>query len=280
VIDAWFGLLLIKMAIAAGIVVGCSLLAERSGPLVAAMIATLPISLGPVYVFLAMDHDAAFIAEATLGSMTSNIANACLMLIYVLLAQRYATLPSLGLGLLAWLAAVVTLKMLALPFAVVVGLTVLIFGAVHLVVRPYLAVRPAAPPERPWYAIPLRAACVALLAGTATVASSHVGGIWSGVLAGLPIVLSSLVVMLQPRMGGPVAAAVIANSVLGLLGFGLAIAAVHLTAVPLGTWPALALGLVICSGWNLSLMGMARMGVARKGMARKVMARRPRRASP
>jgi len=270
VIDAWLGLLLIKMAIAAGIVVGCSLLAERSGPLLAAMIATLPISLGPVYVFLALDHGPAFIAEAALGSMASNLANACLMLVYVLLAQRFATFPSLGLGLLAWLAAVLTLRTLALPFAIALALTPLVFGAVHLAVRPYLAARPAGPPERPWYAIPLRAACVALLAGTATMASSHVGGMWSGVLAGLPIVLSSLVVMLQPRMGGPVAAAVIANSVLGLLGFGLGIAVVHLTAVPLGTWPALALGLVICSGWNLALMGKARLGNTR----------RPPRASP
>ena len=36
-------LLPFKMALAASVVVGCSLLAERSGPLLAAMIATLPI---------------------------------------------------------------------------------------------------------------------------------------------------------------------------------------------------------------------------------------------
>jgi hypothetical protein len=256
--DPWLGLLLVKMAAAAGIVVGCSLLAERSGPLVAALIATLPISLGPIYVFLALEHDASFIADAALGSMASNLANACLALVYVLLAQRRATFPSLGLALLAWLAAILALKNLAPSFAAQLGLTFLVFIAVHLVLRPYLAARPARPPGRPWFAIPLRALGVAMLAGTATTASSHLGGTWSGVLAGLPIVMSSLAMILQPRIGGPAAAAVFANSVIALLGLGLAIAAVHLAAVPLGSWPALGLGLFICIGWNLALMRLSR----------------------
>ena len=45
--NAGLALLPLKMAITASVVVCCSLLAERTGPLVAAMIATLPISLGP-----------------------------------------------------------------------------------------------------------------------------------------------------------------------------------------------------------------------------------------
>ena len=61
-IDPWLVFLIAKMAVAAAVVVGCSLLAERFGPLMAAMIATLPISAGPVYVFLALEHDAAFLS--------------------------------------------------------------------------------------------------------------------------------------------------------------------------------------------------------------------------
>jgi hypothetical protein len=263
--DPSLGLLLVKMAAAAGIVVGCSTLAERSGAFVAAMIATLPISLGPVFVFLAMDHDAAFIAAGALGTMSSNLAHASFVLVYVLLAQRYATLPSLGGTLLIWTIVLVTIRALALPAGAMVTLTVLAFTGVHLFIRPYLVARPAVPPVAPWYAMPLRAGCVALLAGVITAISGVVGAGWSGVLAGLPIVLSSLIVILQPRIGGPASAAVIANGALGLLGAGLGLAAVHLTAVPLGSWSALALGLAIAVGWNLVLMGFAR---------------RPRRAAP
>lgn len=257
-IDPGLGLLLMKMAVAAAIVVGCSLLAERSGPLLAAMIATLPISAGPVYVFLALDHDAAFISGGALGSMGSNLANAGLSLVYVLLAQRLGTFVSLGTGLATWFAIILALRMLEPSVTVAVALTVVIYLGLHRLFRPYLGARPKAPPGRPWFVIPLRAGAVATLAGVVSTISNHVGAGWSGVLAAFPIVLSSLIVILQPRIGGPATAAVIANGALGLLGFGLGLALVHLTAVPLGSWAALGLGLVVCIVWNLGLMSLAR----------------------
>ncbi len=263
-IEPWLGLLLMKMAVAAAIVVSCSLLAERSGPLLAAMIATLPISAGPVYVFLALDHDAAFIAGSVLGSMNSNLANAGLSLVYVLLAQRFGTVICLAAALLTWLLIVSALQRLAWPFVVALAVTPIVFLTLHRIVRPYLAARPAITPRRPWYAIPLRAAAVAMLAGTVTTISARVGPAWSGVLATFPIVLSSLIAILQPRIGGPASAAVIANGVLGLLGFGFALALVHVTAVPLGSWAALGLGLLVCILWNLGLMALARISAGRK----------------
>lgn len=257
-IDPWLGLLLLKMAVAAAIVVSCSLLAERSGPLLAVMIATLPISAGPVYAFLAMDHDAAFIAGGVLGSMNSNLANAGLSLVYVLLAQRFGTVTCLAAALLTWLLIVTGLQGLAWPFLTVLAVTPVVFLLLHRIVRPFLAVRPPITPGRPWYVIPLRAAAVAALAGTVTTLSARVGPTWSGVLASAPIVLSSLIAILQPRIGGPASAAVIGNGLLGLLGFGFALALVHVTAVPLGSWPALGLGLLVCVAWNLGLMALAR----------------------
>jgi hypothetical protein len=258
VIDPWFVMLALKMATAAAVVVGCSLLAERSGPMIAAMIATLPISAGPVYVFLALDHDAAFIAQGALGSMASNLANAGLSFVYVFLAQRFGTALCLAAALAAWIATLLLLRALAPSFPVLLALTVAVYGGLHLLFRPYLAARPQQPPERPWYLIPMRAAFVATLAGTVTTVSSHVGPTWSGSLAALPIVLSSLIVMLQPRIGGPATAAVMANGALALIGFGVALAAVHLTALPLGSALGLSLGLAICIVWNLALMRLTR----------------------
>ncbi|AMJ63487.1 hypothetical protein AXW83_05900 [Bosea sp. PAMC 26642] len=251
-------MLVAKMAVAAAVVVGCSLLAERSGPVVAAMIATLPISAGPVYVFLALEHDPAFLAAGALGSMQANLANTGLSLVYVLMAQRFATLASLSGAMAAWFALAIGLRLVEPSFLVVLCATVLGFVGLHILFRPYLAAQPSSAAGRPWYAIPLRAAGVAVLAGTVTTVSSHVGPTWSGMLAAFPVVLSSMIAMLQPRIGGPAVAAVIANSALGLIGFGLALASVHLSAGALGSWAALAVGLCICVGWNLALMLNAR----------------------
>lgn len=248
------GLLLIKMAIAAAVVVTCSLIAERSGPKVAAMIATLPISLGPVLFFLALEHDPAFLAESAHGTMNSNVANAGFVLAYVFAAQRLPTLPSLATALAAWIGVLLGVHALALPALPLTLLAVLAFAVIHRIVRPYLAARPVAPPRRAWYAVPLRAACVAALVGGVTVASHHVGPNWSGILAGLPLVLSSLVLILQPRIGGAATAALIGNGALGLLGVGLGLAALYAAAVPLGSGPALLIGLLISVGWNAGLL--------------------------
>lgn len=61
--------LLLRMAIAAAFVVSASIITERAGPVIGALVATLPVSAGPSYVFLAIDHDAAFIAQGALASL-------------------------------------------------------------------------------------------------------------------------------------------------------------------------------------------------------------------
>src|ERR1700760_3608328 len=96
-------LLILRMAVAAGFVVSASFIAERSGPALGALVATLPISAGPSYVFLALDHDAAFIAEGALASLPINAATIFLSLTYVLLAQRQSMLVSFTAAIVVWL---------------------------------------------------------------------------------------------------------------------------------------------------------------------------------
>src|SRR5438874_12505016 len=61
-----------RMAFAAAFVVAASIITERSGPAIGALIATLPVSAGPSYIFLAIDHDDAFIAQSALASLPMN----------------------------------------------------------------------------------------------------------------------------------------------------------------------------------------------------------------
>ena len=88
----------LRMAITAAFVVTASVVTERSGPVIGALVATLPISAGPSYVFLALDHDAAFIAEGALASLPINAATIFLGLTYVVLAQRHGALLSCARG--------------------------------------------------------------------------------------------------------------------------------------------------------------------------------------
>ncbi|MBV9556243.1 MAG: hypothetical protein JO254_04130, partial [Pseudolabrys sp.] len=66
-----------------------------------------------------------------------------------------------------------------------------------------------------------------------------------------PIVLTSIIIILHPRVGGKPTAAVMANAVIGLAGFGVAVTFLHLAAERLGSPLALALTLAVSIGYNL-----------------------------
>ncbi len=91
-----------KMVTSAAVVVLASLLVERAGPVVGALVATLPLSAGPAYAFLAMEYGAAFVAASALASLPAVTATAAFVAAYVLLAQRRGVAASLGGALGCW----------------------------------------------------------------------------------------------------------------------------------------------------------------------------------
>src|SRR6476646_3295802 len=96
--------LALRMAVTAAFVVSASVITERAGAVIGALVATLPISAGPSYVFLALDHDAAFIAEGALASLPINAVTIFLGLTYVVLAQRQNALVSFSGAVAVWIA--------------------------------------------------------------------------------------------------------------------------------------------------------------------------------
>jgi hypothetical protein len=106
---------------------------------------------------------------------------------------------------------------------------------------------------RRWYDIPLRAALVAAVVASVVTLSNIVGPRVSGAIALFPVVFSSLILILMPRIGGHATAAVLANGQWGMIGFGIAVVVLHVAALPLGRAAALSLALATCLGWNLGL---------------------------
>jgi uncharacterized membrane protein (GlpM family) len=247
----WFSLL-IKMAISATFVVSVSFLAQRVGPLIAGLVAALPVSAGPAYVFLALDHDAHFIAESALASMMTNVVTGLFALTYAALAQRRGMLVSYGGALIVWLVFAWCVQQFTWTFWIAAIATLIIYPPCLILARPYRAV-PMPPSERRWFDLPLRAGMVALLVLVLVLTSPFVGPAGSGMIAVFPVVLSSLILILHPRVGARPSASVIANTISGLPGFAVALGFLHLTAVPLGTWVAMTLGLAICILWSLAV---------------------------
>jgi uncharacterized membrane protein (GlpM family) len=245
--------LLLKIVMTAGIVVAASVVVERSGPFIGALIASLPTAGGAALIILAWEHPPQFIADGVIGSLVANAACALFALTYAALAQRNSLPLSLGGAFLVWLGAVflarlfdgnaagaVLLNAVIYPIAIYAGSRFRVTGAIK---RVSLSVTDLA-----W-----RAGVVTLCVIVVTAASSSIGSYFSGVFAFFPVAMGSFFIILQPRIGGPAAASVAAHVQAPLIGLGLGLLAVHVLAVPLGVWWSYAIGLSVGIGWNLLL---------------------------
>ena len=250
-------MLALRMAVAASFVVTASVITERSGPVIGALIATLPISAGPSYVFLALDHDAAFVAEGALASLAINAATMFLSLTYVVLAQRRNAVVSIAGAMAVWILLAALERMVHWTLAKGLLANAIAFAICLPPLRSFRHVKMPLITRR-WYDVPLRAGLVATLVATVVTLSSWIGPELSGTIALIPIVLTSMMLILHPRIGGPATAALIANGGWGLMGFGLSFVVLHLAAPRLGSAIALTLTLATCLGWNLGLWWLGR----------------------
>src|SRR3569832_834630 len=245
-----------RMFVAAAFVVTASMITERSGPEIGALVATLPISAGPSYVFLSLDHDASFIAQSALASVPINAATIFLGLIYVVLAQRHSVWLCVGAAVTVWLCLATQINLIQWSLASGLLVNAVAFAICLPLLRRFRFVK-MPPIARRWYDVPLRASLVATLVATVITLSGWGGPKISGIIALFPAVFTSLMLILHPRIGGPATAAVIANSGWGLLGFGVGVAVLQAAAEPLGTPVALCLALATCVAWNLALWGIS-----------------------
>ena len=194
---------------------------------------------------------------SAVASLTLNAATAIFVTVYVLLAQQSSLWISVSLALAAWLATAVALTPVHWTAWSASVLNVVVLALCLIIVEPFRHVR-VTPTIPSWYAFAVRAAMVTLLVGAVVVLSFTIGPAGSGVLAMFPVISMSIMVILHRRVGGPATAALLANAIFGLAGFGVALLTLHLTAVPFGSAVALivALGVSVC--WNATIYATRR----------------------
>ena len=251
--DIYFALtLVVKMAVTAAFLLAATITAERAGPLIGGLVATLPISAGPVYIFLALDHDAQFIAQSALGSLVTNGYNIIFAFSYAVLAQRFPLLVSFGAAIGIWTALTWAGGFVSWTLVSAIALNICVI-AVSLWLSAPLRHAPMPRVVTRWYDLVLRATMVALLVGVVVTLSFRIGPTASGNLAVFPIVLSSIMIILHRRVGGPATAAVMANAVIGLGGFAVALLVLIASAEPLGSALGLTLALLTSVVANLMI---------------------------
>ena len=259
--DLYFVLTLaFKMAITAGFVLAATITAERAGPLVGGLVATLPLGAGPVYVFLALDHGPQFIAASAINSLAINTVNVVFALTYALLAQKRSLTVSLVTAMVMWLALAWTVHEIDWSFTAAIILNVVVIGISIALARPLRHV-PIPRVHARWTDLVMRAVMVAILVGLTVSLSFRIGPSGSGIMAVFPVILLSIMLILHRRVGGKPTAAVMANAVIGLVGFAFACMVLHVTAEPLGSAIGLLLAVSTSIGWGLLVFGLRKRGI-------------------
>ena len=215
------------MAASAGIVVTASFLVERSGPFLGAMIATLPISAGPAYVVLALEHGPDFIAQSSIASLSVNAGTVLFLTLYARIAPHHGPLASLAICFALWIACATAIIGLSPPLAGVLALNAAAFTIGFIALRS--GKKPAGGAAQAGAALVGRARARArgdgncrdradrrTLARPAPPASRR-SCRW----------ITSLAVILHPRIGGEATSVVFAHSLPGMVGFALSLLVLH-----------------------------------------------------
>lgn len=238
------------MTMTATIVVAASVLVERSGPFIGALIAALPTAAGAVYIILAIDHPPAFIAGTAVGSMVSNVAVALFALSCAGLAQRSGRLVSLVGAFAVWFACAAALRMFDWTAAGALVLNIIVLSATTFLGSRFRTEGPVRRAQTRRSDIAWRALTVAVCVAAVTVASHRIGSFASGMFAVFPVAMGSFFIILHPRIGGPAAASVAAHVQAPLFGLVIGLLAVHLLAETIGVWRSYGVGLAIGIAWN------------------------------
>jgi hypothetical protein len=247
--------LAIKMAVTAAFVVIATKAAERAGSLVGATIATLPILAGPSYSSSRWSTTTPSWRIARSPALWSTPSRRSLPSPMRCWRRSRPSWLSLSAALLCWFGLAALLRGLPWTTASAVALNIAVF-AVCLWIAHRLP-RVPMPPARPqWYDVPLRAVLVALLVAVVVGLSEKLGPTVTGMLAAFPIVLVSLI--LHPRIGGPAAGSVMADTIYGLISFSLCCLTARLLVPVLGTPLGLSLALAVSVGANLAILSMRR----------------------
>lgn len=254
--------LLLKIAMTAGIVVAASVVVERSGPFIGALIASLPTAGGAALIILAVEHPPAFIAAGVIGSMVAIAVSAPFALTYAALAQRHSLAISLSGAFVVWFAAVFLSRLVSWTALSATLLAVVVFPVTIYFSRRFRDAGEAkAKVQLTHRDLAWRAGVVTLCVLVVTGASTALGPYFSGVFAFFPVAMSSFFIILHSRIGGRAAASVAAHVQAPIIGLIPGFLAVHALAAPVGVWWSYLVGLAIGIAWNALLWLARRRGL-------------------
>ena len=181
-------LFLFKLIITPFLLVAATLTTRRWGQTIGGLLVGLPLTSGPVSVFLALEQGPEFTAAAAHGTINGLIAVIFFCMAYARFAVgcKWPLASLLAFGV--YFVGVLLFSSPFLPFfcSVFLGILLLILGAWYI--KPATAAIKTLSP--PWWDLPFRIIAATSIVLSITSASSRLGPELSGLLSGFPVFVS------------------------------------------------------------------------------------------
>ena len=207
--------LALKLALTPVLIAAASLAGRRWGQAVGGWLVGLPLTSGPVALFLALDQGVGFAAAVAFGSLAGALAEAAFCVAYAWSARRGWPV-ALAAASTAFAVVAVGLQRLAWPLLVVAGVAVVTLLAALRLMPPRAGTGASMAPP-PWD-LPARMIVTTALVVALTELAPVLGPRLSGVLATFPVYAAILTVFAH-RAGAAPAVEVLRGLLLGLFSF-------------------------------------------------------------
>ena len=254
-------LFLLKLTLTPLLMAAVSVASRRWGGAVGGLLAGLPLTAGPVSVYLTIEQGRAFAAAAAVGAISGLVAVALSYLVYVEVSRRFAPAATAACALLAFLAASGVLRSLDPPLGLLLVLNGVIMVCVLLRGSDLPSAGSRAVSTR--WDLPARVLISTAMVLVITLSARIIGPRYSGLLSTVPMIGWPLIVFAHVQQGRDEAVAALRGIVRGfpgLVAFYLAIDLLFPQTMPLVAFAtALVLSLVLTGGiaWRRAAPGLA-----------------------
>ncbi len=226
-------LLIFKLTITPLLIALNSLVGRKWGSVVSGFMTGLPLTSGPVSVFLALQSGNAFAAQSAIGTIGGKVSVDVLCLVYFWLCQRFSWRITLGMAFAAFIATTVLWNQFALSLW-----PTFIASVIAIVLLVQLMPKRAATFSKTQSAlwdIPARMVLATAFVLLITGVANRLGPQLSGLITPFPIFVTLLTVFTH-RLHGPTAAQQYLRSfVIGSLSFSVFFLVVGLLLVSMGS---------------------------------------------
>ncbi len=243
-------LLLLKLSLTPLLMAAVSVASRRWGGAVGGLLAGLPLTSGPVSIYLTIEQGRAFAAGAALGAIGGLGAVFFSYLVYVEASRRLSVAATGACALLSFFAASGVLRFLDPSLGLLLALNGVLLVLVLLRGSDVSDARPRAVPTA--WDLPARVLISTAMVLVITLSARLIGPRFSGLLSAVPMIGWPLIVFAHMQQGRAEALAAllgIARGLPGLIAFYLAVYLLFPQTAPLFTFSAaLVLSLVLTGG--------------------------------